>query len=587
MTRTRVGIVLAALIGLATAAHGQEARPRPYDVVIHGGTIVDGTGNPWFEGDVAIRGDRIAAIGRLDDAPTNRTIDAHGLIVAPGFIDVHSHSDLLLLRDGDAQSKVHDGVTTEILGEDTSAGPRREKVAARPAGNGAPAGSAGSWTTLGGYFDALEARGISVNVASYVGLGTLLECVQGDSVARPDRAGLEAMKVLLDEAMRDGALGLSTMLASPRELAVTTDDVVELAAVVRRYGGLYSTHLRNEGTEVLAAVAEAIEIGRRAGVPVDIIHLKIADQTLWHHMGEVIALIKQARREWVNVQANVYPYTRGNNNLVTIIPPWAHEGGKDALIARLKDPQARERLKREIRSGLPGWYNHYTAVGGDWSRMLISARLSPAHRKFEGQTMDRIIAALAPSPGSGTAADPLDVFFDFLIAEGGSVGTIYAHHTEEDMNLALLQPWCSIGSDGSAMAVEGPLRAGHPHPRSFGTFSRVLGCYVRERRLLRLEDAVRKMTSLNASKVGIVDRGILRPGLFADVTIFDPEHVADRATYLDPFRYSVGIRYVLVNGQIVLDGDQHTHAHPGRALRHPRRPDPLSVPHHEAGVKDR
>ncbi|MHB1557580.1 MAG: N-acyl-D-amino-acid deacylase family protein [Isosphaeraceae bacterium] len=586
MTRTRLVTVLAALVGLTTAARGQEARPRPYDVVIRGGTIVDGTGNPWFEGDVGIRGDRIAAIGRLDDAPTNRTIDAHGLVVAPGFIDVHSHSDMLLLRDGDAQSKVHDGVTTEILGEDTSAGPRKGKVGARPAGNGTPAESAGSWTTLGGYFDALEARGISVNVASYVGLGTILECVQGNSLARPDRAGVEAMKVLLDEAMRDGALGLSTMLASPRELAVTTDDIVELAAVVRRHGGLYSTHLRNEGTEVLAAVAEAIEIGRRAGVPVDIIHLKIADQSLWHHMGEVIALIKQARREWVNVQTNVYPYTRGNNNLVTIIPPWAHEGGKDALIARLKDPQARERLKREIRSGLPGWYDHYTAVGGDWSRMLISAGLSPAHRKFEGQTMDRVITALSP-PGSGAAPDPLDVFFDFLIAEGGSVGAIYAHHTEEDMNLALLQPWCSIGSDGSAMAVEGPLRAGHPHPRSFGTFSRVLGCYVRERRLLRLEDAIRKMTSLNASKVGIVDRGILRPGMFADVTIFDPEHVADRATYLDPFRYSVGIRYVLVNGQLVLNGEEHTHAHPGRALRHPRRSDPLSVPHHEAGVKDR
>ena len=425
-----------------------------------------------------------------------------------------------------------------------------------------------SWTTLGGYFDALEARGISVNVASYAGLGTLLGCVQGDSLARPDRDGLEAMKGLLDEAMRDGAIGLSTMLASPRELAVTTDDIVELAAVVRRRGGLYSSHIRNEGTEVFPAVKEAIEVGRRAGVPVDIIHLKIADQSLWHRMGEIVGLIEQARREGVNVQANVYPYTRGNNDLVTIIPPWAHEGGKAALIARLKDPAQRDRLKREIRSGLPGWYDHYTAVGGDWGRMLISARLSAANRPFEGQTMDRVIAAR--SAGATPAPDPLDVFFDFLIAEGGSVGTIYAHHTEEDMNLAMVQPWCSIGSDGSAMAVEGPLRAGHPHPRSFGTFARVLGEYVRNRRLLRLEDAVRKMTSLSAAKAGLIDRGILRPGLFADVTVFDPATVIDRATYLDPFRYSVGIQYVLVNGQLVLDGGQHTHAHPGRALRHAR-----------------
>jgi N-acyl-D-amino-acid deacylase len=410
---------------------------------------------------------------------------------------------------------------------------------------------------------------VSVNVASYAGLGTLLGCVLGDSLARPDRAQLEAMKQLLDEAMGDGAIGLSTMLASPRELAVATDDIVELAAVVRRRGGLYSSHIRNEGTEVLAAVKEAIEIGRRAGVPVDIIHVKIADQSLWHRMGEIVAMIDQARRESVDVQTNVYPYTRGNNDLVSIIPPWAHEGGKAALIARLRDPEARARISREIRTGLPGWYNHYTAVGGDWGRMLISARLSPANRRFEGQTMDRVIAVLS-AEDKGPKQDPLEYFYEFLIAEGGSVGTIYAHHTEEDMNLSMVQPWCSIGSDGSAMAVEGPLRAGHPHPRSFGTFARVLGEYVRNRRLLRLEDAVRKMTSLNAAKAGLIDRGLLRPGLFADVTVFDPDEVVDRATYLDPFQYSVGIRHVLVNGQLVIEGGQHTHAHPGRALRHGR-----------------
>jgi N-acyl-D-aspartate/D-glutamate deacylase len=570
MLRLRLGWILFALLATPSPlASGQERAREPYDVVIRGGRIVDGTGNPWFEGDVAIRGDRIAAVVRPgDDIPTKRIIDARGLIVAPGFIDMHSHSDMLLLRDGDAQSKIRDGVTTEILGEDSSAGPRKGKLARKAGGDdeSSPT-SAPSWTTLGGYFDALEAHGISVNVASYAGLGTLLGCVLGDSLARPDRAQLESMKELLEEAMRDGAIGLSTMLAGPRELAVTTDDIVELAAVVRRRGGSYSSHIRNEGTEVLAAVNEAITIGRRAGVPVDIIHVKIADQSLWHRMGEIVALIDQARREGVNVQTNVYPYTRGNNNLVTIIPPWAHEGGKDALIARLKDPVQRDRIERDILNGLPGWYNHYTAVGGDWSRMLISARLSPANRRFEGQTMDRVIATLLAEDKS-PAMDRMKYFFDFLIAEGGSVGTIYAHHTEEDMNLALLQPWCSIGSDGSALAVEGPLRAGHPHPRSFGTFARVLGEYVRNRRLLRLEDAVRKMTSLNAAKAGLFDRGLLRPGLFADITVFDPAQVADRATYLEPFRYSVGIRYVLVNGQLVLDGGQHTHAHPGRALRH-------------------
>ena len=562
--------LLLALMGTCASPATAQDRPAPmYDLLIRGGKVVDGTGNPWFEGDVAIRGDRIAAVGRLGDVSARRVIDARGLVVAPGFIDMHSHSDMLLLRDGDANSKVRDGVTTEILGEDSSAGPRKGKLAAKPAaGDESAPKAAPTWTTLGGYFDALEARGISVNVASYCGLGTLLGCVLGDSLTRPDHAQIEAMKELLDEAMCDGAIGLSTMLAGARELAVTTDDIVELASVVRRRGGLYSSHMRNEGTEVFAAVKEAIEIGRRAGIPVDIIHLKIADQSLWRRMGEIVALIEQARREGVNVQANVYPYTRGNNDLVTILPPWAHEGGKAALIDRLKDPVMRDRLKREIRTGLPGWYDHYTAVGGDWSRMLISARLSAPNRAFEGQTMDRVIAVR--SAGINPAPDPMDVFFDFLIAEGGSVGTIYAHHTEEDMNLAMVQPWCSIGSDGSAMAVEGPLRFGHPHPRSFGTFARVLGEYVRNRGLLRLEDAVRKMTSLNAAKAGLTDRGILRPGLFADLTVFDADQVVDRATYLDPFRYSVGIRHLIVNGQIVLEAGQHTHAHPGRALRHGR-----------------
>jgi N-acyl-D-amino-acid deacylase len=562
MLRTRLGWMLLFLVASTSLAFGQDRPREPYDVAIRGGKIVDGTGNPWFEGDVAIRGDRIAAMGHLGaDVLARRVIDARGLVVAPGFIDMHSHSDLLLLQDGDAQSKIRDGVTTEILGEDTSAGPVKGKLTIR---GDVPR----TWTTLGGYFDTLESRGISVNVASYVGLGTLLGCVLGDSLGRPDAAQLEAMKPLLDEAMRDGALGLSTMLASPRELAVTTDDIVALAGVVKRHGGLYSSHIRNEGTDVFEAVKEAIAIGRRAGIPVDIIHLKVADQALWRRMGEIVALIDEARREGVNVQANVYPYTRGNNDLVTIIPPWAHEGGTRQLIARLKEPHLRDRLKGDIRAGLPGWYNHYTGVGGDWGRMLISARLSPANRSFQGQTMDRIIAA--KSAGKSPAPDPLDVLFDFLIEEDGSIGTIYAHHTEEDMNLALIQPWCSIGSDGSALNIEGPLRSGHPHPRSFGTFARVLGEYVRHRRLLRLEDAVRKMTSLNAAKAGLVDRGILRPGLFADLTIFDPTTVIDHATYLEPFQFSTGIRFVMVNGRLVLDDGRHTRTHPGHALRHGR-----------------
>ncbi|MGE3819780.1 MAG: amidohydrolase family protein, partial [Isosphaeraceae bacterium] len=549
-----------AVVALARVLTADDS--RNYDLVIRNGRVVDGSGNPWFLGDVAIRGDRIVAVGGKIEGGRDREIDAKGLIVAPGFIDMHSHSDRPLLEDGAALSKLHQGVTTEILGEDSSGGPAKGEV---PEATFKKGDRTLRWSTLGGYFDAVESSGVAVNVASYVGLGTLLDCVLGDDLSRPNAERLKEIKGLLEEAMRDGALGLSTMVAGARELNLTTDDLVELAKVVQVHGGIYSSHIRNEGTGVFDAVKEAIAVGERSGAPVDIIHLKIADQTYWNRMDEIVALIDAARARGVNVQANVYPYTRGNNDLVSIVPPWAHEGGTDALVARLRDPGQRDRLKREIREGPPGWYNHYTAVGGDWSRMLVSARLTPPNAKFQGRTMDVILAEKAKAAPD---RDPIDLMLDFLAEENGSVSTIYAHHTEADMNLALIQPWCSIGSDGSALAVEGSLRRGHPHPRNFGTFPRVLGVYVRQRGVLTLEDAVRKMTSLNAAKIGIKDRGLLRAGLFADVTIFDPAKIIDRSTYLEPFQYSEGVTHVIVNGKVVLDGGEPTDARPGRALRH-------------------
>ncbi|MDR3619622.1 MAG: amidohydrolase family protein [Paludisphaera borealis] len=555
-----------AALAVAIRPEAEEAGAGPVDVLIRGGTIVDGSGNPAYQGDVAVRGDRIEAVGRIPaGTPARRVINAAGLVVAPGFIDMHSHSDMTLFEDGAGTSKVSQGVTTEVLGEDSSGGPSLGKLHPKRVKFG---DKTFEWTTLGGYFDALERSKIAPNVASYVGLGTLLGCVTGDALDRPTAAHLEELKTLLDDAMSEGAFGLSTMLAGPRELKVTTDDLVALVDVVRRHGGIFSSHMRNEGTDVFAAIDEAITIGERGDVPVDILHLKIADQAFWGKMDQVVARIEDARRRGVNVQANIYPYTRGNNDLVTIIPPWAHEGGKTALLARLKDPSQRDRLKAEIRDGLPGWYDHYKAVGGDWSRMLVSARLTPKNAAFEGKTMDVILAARAKSSPDQAKADLLDLFLDFLIEEGGSVSTIYAHHTEEDMNLALRQPWCSIGSDGLALAVEGSLRRGHPHPRSFGTFPRVLGVYVRERRLLTVEDAVRKMSSLNAAKLGIQDRGLLRAGMFADVTVFDPKTVVDKSTYLEPFHYSEGIVHVLVNGRPVFENGKATGDRPGRVIRH-------------------
>lgn len=535
-----------------------QAADEMYDIIVRDGIIVDGTGNPWFHGSVAIKDGRLAAIGRLPHQRANQTIDARGLVIAPGFIDMHSHSDTLLLEDGRAQSKIRQGVTTEILGEGSSAGPSLGKRTPYILNT---RDRTLRWSTLGEYLSLLESEGIAVNVASYVGEGTIWHCVMGDSFARPDSQERRAMEKLVDQAMSEGAFGLSSMLAMPPGSLAQTEDIVALCKIVAKHGGIYSSHIRNEGTEVFTAVKEAIAVGERAGVAVDIIHLKIADQQYWGRMKEIVAEIEAARKRGVNVQANVYPYTRGNNDLSSIIPPWAHEGGTRKMLERLRDPAQRARLKKDIREGIAGWYNHYTAIGGDWSRMLVSGKSS-----LQGLTMDRVIAAR--TKGKDPAPDPLDVLFDVLVEAGGSVPTVYAHHTEQDMNLAMVQPWCSIGSDGSSYAVDGPLRRGNPHPRNFGTFPRVLGVYVRERGLLRLEDAVRKMTSLNAAKLGITDRGVLRTGAFADVTIFDPQRVVDHSTYTEPFRYNDGIEYVIVNGQLVLEKGQHTGALPGKSLRH-------------------
>jgi N-acyl-D-aspartate/D-glutamate deacylase len=386
----------------------------------------------------------------------------------------------------------------------------------------------------------------------------------GDSHERPTPAQFEEMKSLIDQAMREGASGLSSMLAVPPGLLARREDMIELCKPVAKHGGIYSTHIRNEGTDVLEAIQEAIAIGEGAGCGVDIIHLKIAEQKLWGRMKEIVGLIEDARKRGVNVQANVYPYTRGNNNLASILPPWAHEGGHERVLARLRDPAERAKMRKDIEGGIPGWYNHYTAVGGDWKRMLVNGNLTPKNREFEGKTVDVIFAAKWPGK------DGIEALYDFLLEENGSIPTIYEHHTEADMNLAMSRPWTSIGSDGSAYAVEGPLRRGKPHPRNFGTFPRVLGVYVRERKLLSLEDAVRKMTSLNARKIGLKDRGELRPGAFADVTVFDPARVIDKSTYLEPFAYNEGIELVIVNGDLVLDRGRHTGARPGRVLRHGR-----------------
>lgn len=539
MPRALTALVLTLLL----AARLQAQQPE-FDLLLRGGRVVDGTGNPSFAADLGIREGRITAIGRLAGRTAARTIDAGGLVVAPGFIDIHNHSDESIVEDGDAPSMVRQGVTSMIFGEGGSAAPTER------------------WKDFSAYFAELKRRGIATNVGSYIGSGLVWTTVRGNRAGPPTPDEVQRMRAIVREAMEQGALGVGSSLSGPPGVWIDTDTLVAMCEMAGQYGGIYATHMRTEGSGVFQAAAEAIEIGRRAHVPVDILHLKIADHQLWGRMPELVALIEKARAEGQQVQANVYPYRAGQNNLSSIIPPWAHEGGTQAMLGRLRDPTLRPRLEQEILHGIPGsdWYNHYTATGG-WDGMLLVSLQNPDYKRFQGKRMSEVIQALGKPP--------VDVLFELLTANGGSVSTIYFHHSEEDMRYALKQPFVSIGSDGTAASAE--KAAGHPHPRYYGTFPRVLGRYVREEKLLTLEDAVRKMTSANAAKIHVYDRGLLRPGQWADVTVFDPKTVIDRATFESPHQYAVGIEYVIVNGKVVLDRGRPTGARPGAILYGPGR----------------
>ena len=519
---------------------------EPYDLVIRGGIVVDGTGTPEKRADVAVRAGKIVAVGDLHGIQGRRTINAAGLIVAPGFIDMHNHSDNTLLANPNCESMVRQGVTTMILGEGESQGP--EKPGKHP------------WTTLGGYFDYVEKKGVATNIASYVGETQVWTYVKGEALAPASKADMEAMKAEIAKAMEQGAMGLSSSLLMPPSNLVTTPQLIELAKVAQRYGGIYSTHTRDEGSGVYRSVQEAIDISKGAGIRVDVIHLKIADRRLWGQMPAVVAMIQKARDEGYDVRANVYPYTAGQNDLRAIIPPWAHDGGNEKMLERLRDPHLRGRLRNDILHGLPGWYDHYLAVG-DWEGMLLVSLKNPKNKQFVGKRMNEVIRV--------RRKDPVDVLCDLLIEEDGSVPTVYFHHTEKDMEFAMKQRFTSIGSDGSAISIGSQSAAIHPHPRWFGTFPRVLGRYVREEKVITLPDAIQKMTSMNADKIHIADRGVLKAGNWADITVFDANKVADRATYDQPQQYSVGINYVVVNGKVILDSGNLTGALPGKVLRGP------------------
>jgi N-acyl-D-amino-acid deacylase len=536
------GAVLLSL-GLASPGVAQST----LDLLIRNGLVVDGSGSEGYPADLGIRDGRIVRVGNLSAATAGRTIDASGLVVAPGFIDIHNHSDFTLLKEPRCESMIRQGVTTMVLGEGDSAGPVK-------------AGEY-EWTTLGGYFGHVEDKGVATNIASYVGQTQVWTYVKGHALKPATASEIDAMKREIARAMEEGAMGLSTSLLMPPSSLVTTNQLIELAGVASRYGGVYSTHIRDEGYGVFRSIEEAINVGKGAGIRVDVIHLKIAEQELWGRMPEIISMFDEARREGHDIRANVYPYNAGQNNLRAIIPPWAHDGGNEAMLERLRDPATRARMKKDILEGIDGWYNHLLAVGGDWNRILLVGLTQPANQPFVGKRMSALIEV--------RGGDPVDVLFDVLLEEGGSVRAVYFHHQEGDMVHALKQPYVSVGSDGAAVSPDGEYADMHPHPRWYGTFPRLLGRYVRKQAALTLPQAIRKITSMNADKIGIFDRGLLKEGFRADVTLFDPQTVIDRATFEEPQQYPVGIPYVIVNGVLVLDDGEHTGELPGRVLRGP------------------
>ncbi len=545
-------------LALATWLVAPAAAER-YDILIRNAHIVDGSGNPWYPGDIGITDGRIRTIRTRIDASAGTILDVKGLTVTPGFIDMHTHSDYTLLRDGNGESKIRQGVTLEVIGEGSSAAPRKPGMDELSRTEGITE----RWTTFREYFDLLGRKGISVNLMSYVGAGQLRRTVIGDVFRKPTAAELDRMKALARQAMEDGALGLVTALETTTgahpDAVPGVEELVELTKAVAPYGGLYASHLRNQTDHFIDAIDEVGTIAERAHVAGEIFHIKSAGKPYFGQMARALDEIRAMRRRGVDVTADVYPYIAAAHGLATEVPQWAKDGGREQFVARLKDPSLRPRLRKETDEYIETkYYNEEKQVGG-YAAVMISSTEKPNDPAI-GKTIAEI-AAERHVTGADAALD--------LLAENhGNVGIVMFYMSEADMRLALADPDVSICSDGSAIS---PAFGGRPHPRYYGTFPRILGKYVRDEKLLRLEDAVRKMTSLPAQRLGLRDRGVLREGAWADVVVFDPATIIDTATFDDPHQYPVGIEYVLVNGTIVVQQGKHTGARPGRVLYGPGR----------------
>ncbi len=533
---------------------------QPYDIVITNGHIIDGTGSPWYSGDLAIRDGKIAAIGNLHDAPRSRTIDARGQVVAPGFIDMLGQSEYTILVDPRVPSKIYQGITTEITGEGESIAPLNDAILKADQEQYDHYRIHVDWRTFREYFSRLEKQHTGINIASYVGATRVRRMVLGDNDVQPTLGQLEQMRGIVRQAMRDGAVGVSTSLEYAPAPYAKTEELIALAAEASRFGGIYATHMRNEGTGILAAIDEALRIGREARIPVEIWHLKVGGKPSWGHMPEVVAKINAARAQGLDVTADTYAYTAWFNDFSAFVPAWAHNGGNTKLIERLKDPATRARIRTDMLTPSDRWDNEWQEIPGP-EAVLVGVVHNSQLLPLQGKTLAEIAKTWHK--------EPMDALFDLLIEDHGLTSVAVFGMSEPDVSLALQQPWVSVDNDSSGTSPEGILGREHPHPRAYGTFPRILRKYVREEHKLTLEDAIRKFTALPAQRMRFTDRGVLKAGMCADIVIFDPAAIHDVATFEYPNQLSQGMDYVLVNGVPVIDQTMMTGALPGKVLRGP------------------
>ena len=549
-------LVLTLILPLTVASFAQQRSQQQFDVIIRNGMVYDGTGRPPVKADVAIRGDRIAAVGNLSRADAKTIVDAKGLAVAPGFINMLSHSETSWLVDDRSLSELREGVTTQIFGE-SSMGPLSPEMKQRRASSQGDLKFEIEWTTLAEYLNYLQKRGISQNVASFIGAPTIREYVIGLEDKPPTPAQLDQMRELVRREMEAGALGITTALIYPPAFFAKTDELIELCKVAAKYQGKYTAHIRSEGAQLIEAVQETIRISREAGLPAEIYHLKASGEANWPKMDQVIKIIEEARQQGVKITADMYTYPAGGTGLDASLPPWVFDGGREAAYKRLQDPATRQRIAEAVRTPTNEWENLYL-LSGSPDRILLASFRNDNLKPLTGKTL----AEVAKLRGK----DPIETIMDLLLEDQSRIGTIYFLMSEDNIKKQIRQPWVSFGSDAASIAAEGVFLKSSTHPRTYGNFARLLGKYVREEKVISLTEAIRRLTSLPAANLGLNHRGLLQKDMFADVVIFDPQTIADRATFDKPHQYSVGVRDVFVNGVQVLKDGEHTGAKPGRAL---------------------